>query len=199
VHDNFGYNQGESRLLHVVRDLMLHCRLSIQGPANVSIRIHDGRGEWELRAGAGCRAVSLWSGGGPIRETAVRAANGGPSAELELALLDGRILAAIDGQTVLVHEVSSSPAANSSLPASQPFAIGATSAGVEVSQLRIYRDLYYLHPWGHGADWEMEGPLSSAAVFVLGDNCPLSDDSRNWRQPGVPLRNVLGYVEATTP
>jgi len=42
----------------------------------------------------------------------------------------------------------------------------------------------------------MDRPLSSEEIFVLGDNCPLSSDSRNWEQPGVPLRNVLGYVEA---
>jgi len=113
---------------------------------------------------------------------------------IELALLDGRVLAAFDGQTVLVHRISSAAEATSPLPLSQPLAIGVASAGVEVSELRIYRDLYFLHPWGHSADWEMEGALSSEEVFVLGDNCPLSDDSRNWEQPGVSLLNVLGCV-----
>jgi hypothetical protein len=199
VHDNFAYNQGESRLLNQVHDLMLQCRLSMHGSGVVSFRIHDGRVAWELRLEAETSKVALWSGGTPIRHIKEETADWEPSIEIELALLDGRILAAIDGQTVLVHEVSSVPEHASSLPLSQPLAIGAVSARAEVSRLRIYRDLYFLHPWGHSADWEMGRPLSSEEVFVVGDNSPLSSDSRNWDKPGVLLHNVLGYVKKAAP
>lgn len=199
VHDHFAYNQGESRLLNEVRDLMLHCRLSMAGAGGVSLRIHDGRGVWELHFDAESRKAALWFGGKAIREVAERVADEGATVEIELALLDGRILAAFDGTTVLVHEVSCPPHATSSLPLSRPVAIGAVLAEVEVSELRIYRDLYFLHPWGHAADWEMDGPLSRDEIFVLGDNCPLSNDSRNWEQPGLPISNVLGYVDEVVP
>jgi hypothetical protein len=142
--------------------------------------------------------IALYCGSELVREVTIGWVDWQRSGVVELALLDRRVLAAIDGRTVLVQAVSSTEA-TPSLPLSQPLAIGAVSAEVRISELHIYRDLYFLHPWGHSADWEMEGALSSDEIFVLGDNCPLSDDSRNWEQPGVSVRNVLGYVEAPYP
>jgi hypothetical protein len=36
--------------------------------------------------------------------------------------------------------------------------------------------------------------LGAAEYFVLGDNVPLSEDSRHWTEPGLPRKLLLGKV-----
>jgi hypothetical protein len=68
--------------------------------------------------------------------------------------------------------------------ASRPFALGAQGIDLRIEQLRVYRDVYYALPPGLP---RAAGPVTLGAdqYFVLGDNSPVSDDSRLWPQRGV--------------
>ena len=50
----------------------------------------------------------------------------------------------------------------------------------------MYRDVYYTHPIGLQGRWGLDEPVRLAAdeYYVLGDNSPISEDSRTW--PGGP-------------
>jgi hypothetical protein len=67
---------------------------------------------------------------------------------------------------------------------SRPFALGAQGIDVRIAQLRVYRDVYYGTPPGLPAT---TGPVRLGAdqYFLLGDNAPVSDDSRSWPKRGV--------------
>ena len=54
-----------------------------------------------------------------------------------------------------------------------------------LEEVRVYRDVYYTEPI-----WARQGAGGNAAVrlgpeeyFVLGDNSPISEDSRTWPPP----------------
>jgi hypothetical protein len=64
---------------------------------------------------------------------------------------------------------------------------------MRVSELKVWRDLYYLDPEETGADWEAERPLPAGSYALLGDNIPVSIDSRQWSQ-GVPRDSIRGIV-----
>ncbi|MCH5378331.1 MAG: S26 family signal peptidase, partial [Planctomycetes bacterium] len=105
----------------------------------------------------------------------------------------GQILFGVNRQEVIREECGSVPDAG--LPASPArLAIGAKGLEVSVDRLRVLRDLYYFPavlPTDRRPEVEMLGPDE---VFVVGDNVPISWDSRHHQQPGVPIRNLLGPV-----
>lgn len=92
----------------------------------------------------------------------------------------------------------------------QPVSIDSLGAGVRVSDLVIYRDIYYTHARGtecslSGVDlsdpnaWERIGdnrpyalpPLDADQFVMLGDNSPRSKDSRLWTDGAMAYLNDL--------
>ncbi|HZZ71993.1 MAG TPA: S26 family signal peptidase [Pirellulales bacterium] len=57
----------------------------------------------------------------------------------------------------------------------------------------VYRDVYYTQVprVGTGAP-PADYPLGADEFFVLGDNSPISDDSRHWPRPGLPRAALVG-------
>ena len=106
---------------------------------------------------------------------------------IEVSLIDRQFLLAIDGRTVVrwPFERRSPPAA----PVSTPLAIGVQGLGVSVAGLRVFRDVYYTQPIGSPP----RGPvrLGGDEYYVLGDNSPISEDSRYWPGGGVVEGNLL--------
>ncbi len=98
---------------------------------------------------------------------------------IEISLIDQQFLLALDGRTLATvpYERSGVPC-----PTATPLAIGVQGLGVALADLRVYRDVYYTRPIGYTARWALDAParLSDDEYFVLGDNSPISDDSRTW-------------------
>ena len=55
-----------------------------------------------------------------------------------------------------------------------------------VRDVRVYRDVYYTNPIGLTGRRNGDRPmrLASGEYYVLGDNSPVSEDSRTWPEPG---------------
>jgi hypothetical protein len=64
---------------------------------------------------------------------------------------------------------------------------------LQIDDLKVWRDIYYLDPQGLSRSWEMPAPLGESEFALLGDNQPVSIDSRNW-ESGVGRRAILGLV-----
>ncbi len=69
-------------------------------------------------------------------------------------------------------------------PPASPVAIGALGGSMKVRGLRIYRDLFYTGSLALGPrrPFGVDRPyhLGADEFFVLGDNSPVSNDSRFW-------------------
>ena len=60
-----------------------------------------------------------------------------------------------------------------------------------VSQIKLYRDVYYTDTRGrHAVSRPFE--LKDNEFFVLGDNSPVSHDSRRWENPVVRRSLLVG-------
>jgi hypothetical protein len=109
---------------------------------------------------------------------------------LELSNFDRELLLAIDSQVELrcPLEREIAPSTGSTVP----FAIHATRLKFTVSELAVYRDIYYT-PQAEGLPpAEERVTLGDDAYYLLGDNSPISVDSRSWG--GVPGRLLLGRL-----
>lgn len=60
-----------------------------------------------------------------------------------------------------------------------------------VSELRLFRDVYYT-PGRKRNAVQSDCVVPAKSYFVMGDNSPVSSDSRNWEQPFVPDHLLIG-------
>ena len=76
-------------------------------------------------------------------------------------------------------------------PSRSPVRFGAVGGAFRVQKLRLYRDVHYVSEAGQHA---IDSPhqLGHDEFFFLGDNSPVSLDSRGWKSPAVPRRLIVG-------
>ena len=194
VLDSYGYNQGMSRQLHPVRDLLLSIEAEWQSPATLALRVEDGLTTFVvlLRKDETRRemVVTLLVDG---REQITKQVDAprGMRLGVELALCDRQLLLGLGGEVLIEYQYKrdrSTPCCDAT-----PLAIGA-GGDVKVTQIRIFRDLHYLSPTRLSDSWEGGRTLASDEFFLLGDNLPASRDSRHWPEGEVRRRQIWGTV-----
>jgi signal peptidase I len=224
VTDICGYNQSQPRReedVHAEADLMLSFRLAeVTGHGLLVVRVTDGRDDFEVQLGFdGDRprykvfhGIGGWDGSTTATPTDL-APTGPASASIaagaipaghgfwivEVSLVDQQLLLAIDGQTLVTWPFERSEPA---CPSACPFSIGSRGLGATVCDLRVYRDVYYTEPIGRLAGAEIGRPmrLEAGQYYVLGDNSPISEDSRTWPEGGaVDAKCLLGKPLAAIP
>ena len=196
IADRSGYNQTVVRRqkeIHSVRDLMLSLRVvrTFGQSGLLLVRLGDGCDEFELRLDPNGRRWEVVRG-----QRAVPEADGvlpaiGDGLLLEVSLFDRQFLMAINGITVIASPYTPSSAEHQA----GSLAIGSQGLGVTLGDLRVYRDVYYTHPIGPNGRWGLDHPtkLAEDEYFVLGDNSPISADSRTWPEgPAVHAKLFVG-------
>lgn len=197
VLDNYGYNQNESRQLHVVRDLMLVCRLRTGG-GMLQLWIADGVDCFRADIEPETHRADVYRNERRMGAATLPRAAWAREVKLEFALCDRQVLLAVDGWTVGCWPYEPADraggAAKQVRPADQALGISADGMSLEVHRWQIFRDLHYLDPAGLGRDWTAPARLGRDEVLVLGDNVPVSRDSRHSPRAAVPRARWLGPV-----
>jgi hypothetical protein len=193
VLDNDTFNQGETqRSLNAVRDVLVSCRLRATGPGRLSLVAVDGQQRFEIYIQPQGRVV-LRRGGETAVDLPATADFARRAHDIEFGLCDQQVLLAVGGRTIIRYAYDR-PAGEPSEPL-HPLAIGSCGIGLTIDKLSVWRDDYYLDPQGLPRRWAFESPLPPHHVALLGDNQPVSIDSRHWQPPGIAERLVLGRVD----
>ncbi len=197
ITDLCGYNQTRPRReedVHPVTDVMLSLRLVVtRGEGNLAIRASDGRDEFTVLLYPNRQRYEVLRGDDVLPGAVGKSPLLTDGVEIVLSLFDKQLLLAFDGRPVVTREYDPSPVALK--PTARPLAIGSQGGlGVTISDVRVYRDVYYMRPVGARHAWGVDSPCALAAdeYFVLGDNSPISEDSRNWPSPAVPAKLLVG-------
>jgi signal peptidase I len=198
VTDFCGYDQGRPRReedVHAVAGLMLSLRVGkISGPGALVFWATDGEKKFRLELDPAVRSWNLRENGRPVAGSARSPRPGLPEAlTVEISLFDQQFLLALDGETVIAwpYERPDQPAA----PPAEPLAIGADRLAVALEEVRVYREVYYTEPvWARrGTPGSPVVRLGPGEYFVLGDNSPISEDSRTWPPPAaVSVKWLIG-------
>jgi signal peptidase I len=192
VSDNDGYNQGEThRPLNAVSDVLLTCRLRTEGSGRFAFAVVDGDQRFEVEMEPQQRVV-LRSNNQILVDRPLKTNFSRQPVEIEFGLCDQQVLLAVGGRTVVRHEYERP--AGTQTEVVHPLAIGAAGIGLQIEELRVWRDVYYLDPQGLTRGWEVQAPLGADEFALLGDNQPVSIDSRQWDPPGVSGRAIVGHV-----
>ncbi len=200
--DEYAYNGlTEPAQRYRVRDLMLAMRVVLHsGRGTMTWSLSDGAQTFEVRLVAGERKVRLFVDGEEESDQPIN-----PSGSLwqrpwlvELSLFDRQLLFALDGQVIFQRPLepltlpvkNGRDAANdSALPL--PARFGVQDLHVSVSDLTLYRDVYYTRGDGRNGINEPY-QLGSDEFFFLGDNSPVSLDSRSWLDAVVRDNMLIG-------
>lgn len=186
--DHDPYNQGFARgVLHEVADLYLSCTVQLGTRSCCAMRIVSRRDRftWELDTTTQKHRFT-WNGAVigerpfPAQATAFH---------VEMAVCDQQLIAAVSDAIVFAHPYQ--PDTTAAQQDGARVGIGAGAGTITVSELRLARDIHYTGPHSAG-DWVAPQPLQAEQWFVLGDNVPVSVDSRLWSS--IDGANILGPV-----
>lgn len=204
VHDFIAYNGGDFYGENRAPDLMIEASVAV-GPdvRTLEVRLDsgsdrflvsipvDGRGEFEVRRNGLRLPVS-----NPRGSLASSPAESPRPSKLEASVMDRRLLVALDGE-LLFDPIDYDEPATGPWPHESPVALGVRGGSMELSDLRLYRDVVYTTALSNaprrpfGVDQPFQ--LKEDEFFVLGDNSPVSNDSRFWLDsPVVPGTLFVG-------
>lgn len=193
------YNPADNRSLNSVSDLLLTCRASIAKYGCLVFAGIDGADRFEVHLCHDERKLKLFQNGKILREELLPHRNHDVPIDIQFALCDQRVLFGMDGRQVLAqsYQRTNLRTRSDKLDAEQPrtqLQIGGAGARIRISQAKVYRDLYYLPPFRSHGDWHAEQRIPANCYLVLGDNPPVSIDSRQWPNAEVPRANIRGRV-----
>ncbi|MBA4030399.1 MAG: signal peptidase I [Planctomyces sp.] len=194
ITDRYGYNPPESSLEpSAERDIAFVADLSLpQGPARFLLQLTDGKERYTLNFDSVRKSILLQGEGveRPLRIGPWLPPEAGQSVKLEASIIDRQIALAVDGKEIFpAWPLSATPPPIEAPRA--PVRFGASEGTVRVANPLLFRDVYYTFQRGrNGVNRPYQ--LGPDEYFVLGDNSPVSHDSRRWEIPAVHKNLLVG-------
>ncbi len=163
VTDAYGYNQGLSRTPRDVRDLLLN--MQWRGEASFQIELLTAARPVALQRYGDNLEITY--DGQIVKQAKLQTSANNGWQSLQLAICDDRVLyrsGETSGHVNLPPGTTATPT---------PLRIGARSGPLQIRNLTILRDVYYTMETRNSEQ-------RTAGYYLLGDNAPVSTDSRHW-------------------
>ncbi len=187
ILDEDGYNQTVSRQLNRTSDLMLVCQLSAAGTGTLLVKVQAAPQPFQIAIAPAKGRVSLLQAGKEVRTARMNATELADPVEIVVSTFGRQIVLAINDREIIEFPFGTN--GDSTQTTSTPFSIGANNLDVRISRLQIWRDIYYTPP--RRALGSTVRQLGADEYFVLGDNSPISRDSRSWTGGGPVSASLL--------
>lgn len=194
ITDTYGYNRDDAAAKDFpVHDLMVEFQLEPSDEGTLVVEMSDDQHTFVCQFQRSENRVSLLVDREtrPIREAALPKPKDEKERKpltIEMSVMDRQVLIAVDGQ--VLFEPLMYAASKESRPSTRsPVRLGASGGDVSIRDLRLYRDVYYTPK--HESETR-EFVLGPSEFLVLGDNSPVSVDSRAWDHPAIDRSTLIG-------
>ena len=198
IEDNYGYNQSLSRKLNPMDDVFIEFEVDAARGGQVAWRL---TGSHNLKftidfARAELKALGTAKDGLQVDKTvALDREMIRQKMKVEFSSFDRQFVVSINGLTRFEIELDGQKE-NTSKQFGTVIQIGGRAARGEellVAGLKIWRDIYYLPR----SDFTNPSSLKTEAneFILLGDNVPISEDSRHWEPSALSREKILGIVK----
>lgn len=181
ILDDYGYNTSKVGYgPATVRDLMLDVHIEHRtGEGEFVIRMEDGVEKIECRFDFAGKRVQLFSSSSvePVRTAKLPAKLSTGGARVGISQVDCQVIVTVDGDALFDAWTYAPPEKFASVGAS-PVELGAIDCGLEIRSLKLFRDVHYRSQRGEAGFEPYQ--LAEDEFFALGDNSPISQDSREW-------------------
>jgi len=205
VEDWYATNVNLNRNLNTTRDIWAEFDLRVPPSCQLDLAVNLGSGfhTFEIDFGAGrvlsgLRNISFDTQALKSRSTIKPNAQGeiGTGLQLvsiEVCTFDQRLVLLINGQAVDAIELPSFEAATE---LHSPVRIAGRSTDFVIERFQLWRDIYYSDVGMLDSEGVPRRLVAGADEYLLvGDNVPVSVDSRHWAVPGVSVAEILGSVQ----
>jgi signal peptidase I len=193
IGDVYGYNLPEAGEEPTrIHDLMLEAVVArTRGEGQWRVQMSDGWHNFTVVFDIGRRRVLLYTDeqDQPLRTAPLPDGAFADTTLVEVSLFDRQVLVALDGELPFAALPYPAPDEPRRL-ASTPVRIGAGDLDLHLSHLRLYRDVHYTARQAPGRDEVTQ--LGPDEFYMLGDNSPVSLDSRGWDAPAIPRKLLIG-------
>jgi signal peptidase I len=177
VTDVDHYNPAVNRPAFDVSDVRVVAGVWPAEGATFACRLHDGWQAWRIELDGPTGAVKLFQGDHVVATGQV-SPTAGTGYSWEAAVVDRQVFVRVNDEVIVQHGFAASQGPPSF---KRPrVAFGAQGGKVRLTEISVYRDIYWLDPVGLSGRWESNRPLAAGEYFVLGDNVPVSTDSRHF-------------------
>ncbi len=191
VYDFCSYNSVSGGFPdHEVADLMLAARIHLRSKqGKLVLRMQDHEHLADCVFDVKERQVQLFVDGDTtvVGEATLSEETLADAFDVEMSLFDRQITVAINGKVLFTPWVYSNKEKRPDDLPRRPIRIGVKNLELSIETLQVFRDVYYTAKSG-----DREYQIPEGEYFMLGDNSPVSFDSRSWRKATVPKKLFLG-------
>jgi type IV secretory pathway protease TraF len=190
IVDYYPANQDLARpSLHQVRDLMIEADVSLSDGAEWLLELTTKDRVIAVRMNQQTGRVTLERNDDVLAESSLGKPAESARWQVSLAVFDNQLILKLGDQQLVAVEP-----ADQSRRGPATVRMAARHGTVDVTALQLWRDVHWLGVDMTDKPWSLGRKLGKDEYLLLGDNPPVSEDSRQW-QAGVSREKILGRVE----
>ncbi len=185
IDDFYAINQNLTRETHAVAELLVRIRLDSSSRPVVHLRVHDGH-DYQNIGFDFLRHYVVFE----HQTYAFPESPGNPeSSDISVSWFDDQLAISVNGHNVVYKSFDRIDADQAVVDA---VSLGGINESFLVQELAIYRHVFYDRgPRANQSAWQ----LGDDQYFVVGDNIPISRDSREWAPQHLTRDRIIGKVK----
>lgn len=196
LEDWYAANLDVNRNLHSMSDAWVSVDFQVEEGCQFVMRLIRGAGFLDLEFDCSAETISFNDRSYQYQSQLARSAggfgSGSRSLTVDVCTFDRRMTVLVDGTTVASVELPPAGKPDEVPPIVQ---IGGRDSSLTIDRFRIWRDVHYFDVVPvRGNQLTNELRAGEGEYLLVGDNVPISVDSRHWPVPTVSADEIIGVV-----